>query len=394
MRILMMVILGVLMLMSPSAWAQQSALQAGAAQRQPDPGEGESQAEPEEEAEPLSEADQAYQDAISLLQAGQLQAGLRKIDSALEADEFHAPSLLLLGEVAQQKGEAEEAKGYFNKIVEGSKKKTGMEADDYFHLGTAHYYLGNFKAAIYGLEKAISLRVDVDIKMIIPMLFSSAIQSENMDRAVMYAKKYVDIEPENKQALMTLISALFQKQNYREAEEYAKQLLDIDFDNVDAYMYLAMAQFYQQKFTDTIINAGKAINRGGDSSELYYMLAVSLYEDEVYLNAIPLFKKYLEDVPDDYRAYLYLGQSHQGVGEYDEAEEAYNKAMELQPEDPYVHYQLGTLYEFGHKKMRGALPHYRTAMSLAKKSGAKQLIPALEERIENVEYETSWWPFK
>ena len=393
MRIGVMVLLVLMTLIAPSAWAQQSALQAGVATRQPTP-ETDAQPEPEEDAEPLSEADQAYQDAIMLLQAGQLQSGLQKIRHALEADEFHAPSLLLLGEVAQQKGEEEEAKGYFKKIVEGSRKKQGMDADDYFHLGTAHYYLGNYKDAIYGLEKAISLNVDVELKMIIPMLFSSAVQSENMDRAVMYAKKYVQIEPENKQALMTLISALFQKQNYQEAEEYAKQLLDIDFENVDAYTYLAMAQFYQQKYTDTIINAGKAINRGGDSSELYYMLAVSLFEDEVYLNAIPLFDKYLEDVPDDYRAYLYLGQSHQGVGEYDKAEEAYNKAMELQPDDPYVHYQLGTLYEFGHKKMRGALPHYRTALILAKKSGAKPLIAALEERIETVEYETSWWPFK
>lgn len=363
---------------APVTWAQQ-------------PEEGGNVEEPKV---PLSLADQRYQDAIILFQQGGLQAGLQKIEEALQADKEHIPSLLLMGEVSQQQGKEAEAKEYFGKIVKSLGDNPDKDAKDYFHLGTAHFYLQNYEGAIYGLEKAISLRVDVELEMIIPMLFTAAVQSENIDRAIMYAKKYVSIQPENQQALTTLISALFQKQNYPEAEMYALQLLELDDENVDAYTFLSMSQFYQQKFNDTIINAAKAMNRGGESSELLYMLAVSFFEGEVYFQAIGLFTKYLEKVPNDYRSLLYLGQCHQGIGEYNEAEEAYIKAMEVEPNDPYIHYQMGTLYEFGHKKLRGALPHYRKALSLAKQSKADNLIAALEERIEVCEYETNWWPWK
>ncbi|MBZ0165505.1 MAG: tetratricopeptide repeat protein, partial [Candidatus Omnitrophica bacterium] len=279
--------------------------------------------EAEEPKVPLSLADQRYQDAIVLFQQGGLQAGLKKIEEALQADKEHIPSLLLMGEVSQQQGKEAEAKEYFGKIVKSLGANPEKDGKDYFHLGTAHFYLQNYEGAIYGLEKAISLRVDVELEMIIPMLFTAAVQSENIDRAIMYAKKYVDIQPENQQALTTLISALFQKQNYREAEMYALQLLELDDENVDTYTFLAMSQFYQQKFNDTIINAAKAMNRGGESSELLYMLAVSFFEGEVYFQAIGLFNKYLEKVPDDYRSLLYLGQCHQGISEYDKAEEVY-----------------------------------------------------------------------
>lgn len=350
--------------------------------------------EAEEEKEPLSPSDQHYQDGILLLQKGAIQEGLAKINQALEADEYHGPSLLLMGEVSLQQGDEEKAKEYFRKIIKGVGGKARKDADDYFHLGTANYYLEDYQGTIFGLEKAISMNVDVELKMMIPMLFSAAVKLDVIDRAIRYAKKYVEIEPENQQALMTLLSALFQQQNYAEAEVYALQLVDIDPENTEALKFLAMSQFYQQKYNDTILNAAKALNRGDTSSELHYMLAVSFFEGEVYFQAIGLFKKYLESAPDDYGAWLYLGQCHQGIGEYEKAEEAYDKAMDLKPEDPYVHYQLGTLYEFGYKKMRGALPHYRTALSLARKAANQNLVAALEERIDVVEYESNWWPWK
>ena len=348
----------------------------------------------EEEEVPLSLADQRYQDGIMLFQKGAIQEGVKKIEEALEADRKHAPSLLLLGELNIQQGNEKEAKQYFQRVIDSLKGVQQLDAQEYFHLGTANFYLESYKNAIFQLEKAISLKVDVELAVMIPMLFTAAVKTDNITRAIMYAKKYVEIEPENEAALQTLISALFQKEKYGEAEIYAAQMVELDPENIEAYTILAMSQFYQQKFNDTIINAAKAINLGAEKQELYYMLAVSFFEGEVYFQAIGLFKKYLEGTPDDYRALLYLGQCHQGIGEYKEAEEAYNKAMDLEPNDPYVHYQLGTLYEFGYKKLRASLPHYRMAMSLAKQSGADNLIPALEERIDNVEYESSWWPWK
>ena len=62
-------------------------------------------------------------------------------------------------------------------------------------------------------------------------------------------------------------------------------------------------------------------------------------------SAIPISKDALKIDADHYPSHKALAEIYFELGEYTKSFEHYIKLIELTPDDPYLHYQIGMLYE-------------------------------------------------
>jgi tetratricopeptide (TPR) repeat protein len=202
----------------------------------------------------------------------------------------------------------------------------------------------------------------------------------NINRAVDYYQKALQIDSRRHQSLFNLGVACFDQADYARAESLFRQAIKQMPSNVEYRHNLALALERQDKIKESI-DAYKAAIKIGSSkddpalAQSFYCLA-RLYQkqggDTDQAQAIELYKKAIEIDPKLVAAYNNLGVAYSEQGRYPEAIELYQKALsidggfsEARKNLGYAqaHTSLGITY-FKLKRYDKALAEYSKAVSL------------------------------
>jgi len=198
------------------------------------------------------------------------------------------------------------------------------EALNYFSLGFYFYYEGNLRKAKTYFEQAARLESEPNYVLYSILAEVSSMLGER-EEAKKYAKRSLELKPDNPESLRIISSILVSEQNYEEAKRYLEELLRIRPDDYQTLYYLA--EVYD------------ALNDDNSLIDIYNkILQINPHLVEVRLNLAQLYLKkgaiglakneylsILKDDPENERAMFYLAYIYLSEANTEKAIEVFRK---------------------------------------------------------------------
>jgi tetratricopeptide (TPR) repeat protein len=267
----------------------------------------------------------AYLDAEHL---GRLDAALDLAKRAKEVapDEPHAADTL--GWILFKKGQYADAQ----RLLQESATKLSAEPEIQFHLGMAHYMLGEEGPARLALQKAADADKDFPGKdEARQRLGILAIDAKSADTAARTElEKYLRETPSDPQALVRLAELQQHEGAFDEAARTYEKVVDAYPLFAPAMRQLALLAGQRladdQKSYDLVTKARQAYP---DDPELAKVLGVMNYRRGYYAQSAELLKQLAAKSPDDAELQYYLGMSYFQLKQPDEATGPLQRALAM-----------------------------------------------------------------
>jgi tetratricopeptide (TPR) repeat protein len=184
--------------------------------------------------------------------------------------------------------------------------------------------------------------------------------------------------------------------DYEGAERQARKALELNPKNADALYYLGLALFGRRQYDEAIRHLSEAAKMKPDGSEIQAELGVVFIAKDQLNEAIRHLQRSLEIAPDNAEAYFNLGVAMFRRGNKQEAMKCWSRAVELKPDDYETHYNLAMVLE-EQKDLDKAIEHYRRTvqlkpdhsmaqahlgLALCAKGMLKEAVPCLSRAVE------------
>jgi len=151
--------------------------------------------------------------------------------------------------------------------------------------------------------------------------------------------------------------------DYEGAERQARKALELNPKNGDALQYLGLALFGREQYDEAIRHLSEAAQMKPSSGEVEVTLGAVFIAKDMLEEGIRHLRKALELAPDSGEAYFNLGVAEIRRGNKQEAVRCWSRAAELRPDDYATHHNLAlALDERG--EAGKAIEHYRRAAQL------------------------------
>ena len=228
-------------------------------------------------------------------------------------------------------------------------------------LGLVAYQSGQINEAINNFRRAVKLNPQV---YFYHNNLGLALDAQGLkEEAIDCYKKTIKLKPDFAKAYNNLGIALAKKGMTDDAIQNFNTALSLTPDNAEIYFNLGMSLADRGMVNEAIDNYRKALAVNPHYSEAYNQLGF-LFKDQGMLDkAIENFKKTLDLNPDFAQGYNNIGNVFSENNMQDEAIDAYKKALELKPDYAEAYYNLGNA--LSEKNMREeAVEKYRKALEL------------------------------
>jgi tetratricopeptide (TPR) repeat protein len=166
-------------------------------------------------------------------------------------------------------------------------------------------------------------------------------QKGQMDKAMIYYQKALEINPNYAEAHNNLGNDLIQMGRVNEALVHFQRAVEIDPNLADAQNSLAHALFQTGHIDEALAHYQRALEINPSYTEPYNNFGGYLLQKGDLDGAIAQFQKALKINPDDADAYCNLGNALSQKGQIDEAMIWYQKALKINPNDTQAHNNLG-----------------------------------------------------
>ncbi|MBP7051560.1 MAG: tetratricopeptide repeat protein [Phycisphaerae bacterium] len=164
----------------------------------------------------------------------------------------------------------------------------------------------------------------------------------------------------------------FLKSNdYDGAERQARKALELNPKNADALYYLGLAMFGQEQYDEAIDHMSEAAELKPRESEIRTQLGVACIAKGQLDRAEGHLLKAVKIAPDNSEAYFNLGVAMYRRGDRRRAIENWQQAVQIRPNDYEAHHNLGLAFDEEGNKDR-AIEHYRRAVGLKPDHGLAQ----------------------
>ncbi len=156
----------------------------------------------------------------------------------------------------------------------------------------------------------------------------------------------------------------FLKSNdYDGAERQARKALELNPKNADALYYLGLAMFGRKQYDEAIEHMSEAAKTKPGESEIRTQLGVVCIAKGQLDRAVGHLQKSLQIAPNDPEAYFNLGVAMYRRGDKAQAMRNWQRTVQLKPNDYEAHYNLAlVLDEQG--SVDQAIEHYRRTVEL------------------------------
>lgn len=151
----------------------------------------------------------------------------------------------------------------------------------------------------------------------------------------------------------------FLKSNdYEGAERQARKALELNPQNADALHHLGLALFGRGQYDEAIRCLSDAVKIKPNEAEMYIQLGVVLLAKGRLDDAVRQLQKALEIAPNSGEAHFNLGVAMFRKGDRPKAIEHWQRAAQLRPEDHEAHFNLAQVFE-QERKTDQAIEQYR-----------------------------------
>lgn len=176
----------------------------------------------------MSAAKEKYNQGLQAEKEGRFQDALRNYRAAARADASFRPAFLNLGALYSRAKRPDLALGFFRRALE-----LGSDDAIYFNLGSECYKLQNFDESEKFLKQALKLNVRLlKAHILLAYLYKN---QNRLDKAEIYFKNALKIEPANRMAALGYSVTLSEAHRYAEAlkivEAFLRQQRSDEFMN-------------------------------------------------------------------------------------------------------------------------------------------------------------------
>ncbi|MCX7861679.1 MAG: tetratricopeptide repeat protein [Bacteroidales bacterium] len=248
--------------------------------------------------------------AITYAAKGKVNLALLDLKKALSISKFHKEKSLILVTI----GQLEIEQGHFE------------EALNYYNLSLKEYN-GNFKAY---LQKSL--------------FYSSVAKYFNLDSALHYAHKSIEVNPFYADAYNTLSWLYLNKQKYPLAKKFA--FLSIQNNQQYTLGYNTIGYLYQieNKYDSALYYYQRAIEMDSTIPEIRKNRAWILFQTSQYIKAIHDYNYVLQQKPDDIVALTNRAFCHVHQQQFHLALNDFKKVLSLQPDSSDSYYNIAWTY--------------------------------------------------
>jgi tetratricopeptide (TPR) repeat protein len=195
------------------------------------------------------------------------------------------------------------------------------------------------------------------------MLALALLEEGQANAALPYARRAVEIAPEQSYAHMTLGSVLGRLGRSVEAMAQQEQAFRMNPNPVEAHYNFGAALLELGKAPEAVEQYEQALRLKPDDAEAHFNLGTALMEAGKIQDAIVHFEEALRIKPDYVGAHLNLGAALERLGEPADAIQHFEKALRLRPDDAQAHVYLGSaLAQVG--KLNEANVQYEQALQI------------------------------
>ena len=284
---------------------------------------------------------------------------------AVELDPQNTEAILKLTTIFQREftDKDDELIECYNRLL----KQNECNPRIYYDLGNLYLKTGD-KFSAYNAFK-IALELEEDNPFFMNSLAYVLIQLKHYDDALIYYKKAIKINPDNKWTSIVCQAqgAIYHqiKENYDAAMTSYEMARVLDPENADTYY--SMAEIYEDmgEVEDAIENYCYSLKLK-ESKKSYRALGILLWEEEKTEEAILAFEKCLYLDATDAESHNNLGVALlDGTGDIERATKCFKDAISLNPNDAASYYNLGRVYQILQMPTKAA-ENFQMAINLNK----------------------------
>jgi protein O-GlcNAc transferase len=263
--------------------------------------------------------------AVQYFQAGRVKETQLLCRDVLIAVPDHPVALHLLGVIARQAGEFDEAVGLLLRAVTAAPQYAAAFND----LGSAYFDLENFAEAASAHEQAIALEPG-NIGAL--MNLGNARRAEGaLDDAIIYYRKALAIEPRLAGAHVNIGVVRRDQSALDDAVQSFYQAIELDPKLVQAHANLGLVLYRQQKWQQCAEALADALTLNPNDANVGYHLG-SCYKHLGRLEeAVETYREVVKIQPDNPAAYNNLGYLLNDLNRLEEAVDAYEAALAADP---------------------------------------------------------------
>ncbi len=196
---------------------------------------------------------------------------------------------------------------------------------EYYNLGNGFFDLGKYERAAMYFRKALEL--DPELNQARFNLALTLIEQKQPELAIRELEKLLPRDPRNVSLLVVLAYAYHLRSSDAEAIETYRKVLAISASNTDARYNMALLLWKTGQGGEALEQLRRVLEESPDDLEARLDEGKLLLELGRAEEAAGSLERYLEAKPDDVTAYLLLGESYRRQERFDKALEAYQDAL-------------------------------------------------------------------
>lgn len=277
---------------------------------------------------------------VIALQKGEFQQACELIEAAIDRDPVHAPFHCNLGEAYRLLGELDKAEKCFLAALE---REPGYP-QALTNLGTTLHQRGHYAQAATRFQQLLDTAgpsADSYNDLGLAQLASGAV-----DEAVSSFRKAVELNPHYPAANNNLSAALLEKNDFEAAATLLDDVVGTNPGFADAWCNLARARLGQSKHKAAEECALRAIELNSEQAKFHFVLGMVLGDAGRTAEAESAFMRSLELAPEEAATHRALGSVLVRMGRFAQGAASLRSAIALDPDQTLAYEELSKVHTY------------------------------------------------
>jgi tetratricopeptide (TPR) repeat protein len=210
-------------------------------------------------------------------------------------------------------------------------------------LGVCRTNLKDFAGAIAALTEAEKAQPrDLQVRLSLAKAYEEAGQLENAESAY---TAMAEINPQEALSYYRQVFRIYDAANrFDRAIVPAKKIINLEPANEKNHYYLGLTYFKDQKYDEAIAAFQQAIAVKQDFPHAWFQIGSSYINLKKYREAAEAYKKYADLTPDDPSGWLSIGVAYMQAKDFEAALPPLKKCVELKPDNAVAQFNLAIVY--------------------------------------------------
>ena len=264
-----------------------------------------------------------FEDALRKFDAGEYQAALAQVSQSLELNPGHLPGKVLLGRIRLNLGHPKAAEEAF----EEARQLGAAYSLVALPLAQARNQLGKFRLNVETIQPT-GHPTDIAAGLWNELGNARLALGEMLDARIAFEQS-LELQPDNIGGIFGLLSVSLQEDDHEDAEKFARRAIEIAPDNADAWFFMGVLLESKSQLARAEAHFARALELEPAHQKAQLARAIVVLNLDRPEEAVGLFEAILAERPWSMETAYLLSQALAGAGQPDAAERALQKAADM-----------------------------------------------------------------